>query len=80
MTTATQEQAMSALRQHYDEARRQLAYSGLFGKVLDNKARKLALKLAGITLPEGATIAWATPEGWSDGGYRSSALAEKAAR
>lgn len=36
----------------------------LFGDLLDNKARKLALKMAGIVLPVGLTIAYATPENW----------------
>lgn len=68
---ATREAACAAMTSHYDQARAELARSGLFGKTLDNKARKLALKLAGVSLPEGRTIAWATPDGWADGpGYR----------
>jgi hypothetical protein len=80
MTTITQAQAIAAVRKNYDAARTELANAGMFGKTLDNKARKLALKMAGIELPEGKTIAWATPDGWNVGGYRSGALAKKAAR
>ena len=70
----TKEFATSAMVANYDEGRKQVLAERpeLFGKLLDNKARKMALKLAGIALPDGFTIAWATPEGWGKGshGYR----------
>ena len=72
-----QKLAQQAMIAHYDEARAQLERKGLFGKNLDNKARKLALRLGGIRLPEWATVAWATPDDWAAGGYRSAALAKK---
>lgn len=64
--------ACEAMAAHYDAARAQLANGGGFGKVLDRKARKLAIQLSGVKLPEGSTIAWATPDGWGAGplGYR----------
>lgn len=66
--------AIAAMVANYDEGRKQVLAERpeLFGKLLDNRARKMALKLAGISLPEGFTIAWATPEGWGKGssGYR----------
>jgi hypothetical protein len=83
MTTATvnretlQNQAIqaaqSAIAAHYDTARAELSDSGLFGKELDRKARKLALKMGAFTLPEGWTIAMVTPPGWGQGllGYRA---------
>jgi len=67
----TREQAIEAMEQHYPQARQQLANAGAFGKILDNKARKLALKIAGIELPAGSTIAWATPDDWGKDGYRN---------
>ena len=82
MTTATvnretpQNQAIqaaqAAIAAHYDTARAELSAAGLFGKELDRKARKLALKMGGLTLPEGWTIAMVTPPGWGQGrlGYR----------
>jgi hypothetical protein len=70
MSTVTKQQARAAVVAHYQEALHQFDGSGLFGKKLDNKARKLALKIAGITLPTGCTIAWATPENWNQRGYR----------
>ena len=73
-----QQIAQQAMIAHYDEARAQLEHKGLFGKELDRKARKLALRLGGVRLPEGATIAWATPDDWAEGGYRAEALAVKA--
>lgn len=75
-----QKLAQQAMIDHYDEARAQLGRTGLFGKELDRKARKLALRLGGIRLPEGATIAWATPDDWAEGGYRAAALSVKAAQ
>ena len=68
--------ACAAMSLHYNQAREQLGHTGLFGKALDNKARKLALKMGGITLPPGMTIAWATPEAWgkSPQGYRGPAV------
>ena len=67
--------AAAAMVAHYDAARAavQAERPGLFGKELDRKARKAALKAAGIDLPAGMTIAWATPEGWGAGrlGYRA---------
>jgi hypothetical protein len=71
MSNITREQAIAAMVEFYPQARQQLADSGAFGKVLDNKARKLSLKLANITVPEGLTIAWATPDDWGKNGYRS---------
>lgn len=76
---STPEQAASAMLSHYAAARSQLAATGLFGKALDNKARKLALELAGLSLPDGATIAWATPADWAEDGYRASVRAAKVA-
>lgn len=76
----TREQAIEAMTANYDRARKELLAErpGLFGKQLDNKARKLALKLAGIELPEGCTIAWATPSGWGNGraGYRGTCTSD----
>jgi hypothetical protein len=63
MTTKTEFE--QALIKNYPKAREELCKNGLFGKVLDNKARKLALKMAGLSLPDGKTIAWATPDGWN---------------
>ena len=78
----TREQAIEAMTANYDKAREELlkARPELFGKLLDNKARKLALKLAGIELPEGCTVAWATPHGWAHGsaGYRGTSTNEMA--
>lgn len=80
MTMITRQQAVEAMLAHYDQARQQLADSnpGLFGKHLDNKARKLALKLACVVLPEGATVAYATPDDWGTGrpGYRGRTVAD----
>lgn len=67
----TRDQAIAAMVKFYPQARKQLGSTGLIGKALDNKARKLALKLAGIELPEGYTIAWATPDDWGKDGYRN---------
>lgn len=71
---AARKAACEAMATHYDAARAQLANAaGGFGKELDRKARKLAIKLSGVQLPEWATIAWATPDGWGTGplGYRA---------
>ena len=76
----TQQLAQQAIIDNYDAAREQLANKGMFGKTLDQKARKLALSMAGIQLPDGATLAWATPDDWAAGGYRSAALAAKTDR
>lgn len=70
MTAITREAAITAMTKHYPQARKQLADAGAFGKDLDRKARKLALRLAGVELPEGFTIAWATPDDWAADGYR----------
>ena len=71
--------AQAAMVDHYNEALEQISRErpGLFGKELDRKARRRALRLAGVTLPEGATIAWATPPEWATGGYRRQALDQK---
>lgn len=74
-----QKLAQQAMIDHYDEALAQLECEGLFGKALDRKARKLALRLGGVRLPEWATIAWATPDDWATGGYRTATLSAKAA-
>ena len=78
----TREQAIEAMTANYDKARAELLITRpeLFGKLLDNKARKIALKLAGIELPDGLTIAWATPAGWGHGrtGYRGTSANEMA--
>ena len=68
----TREKAIKEMVENYDKARAQVLADKpeLFGKALDNKARKLALKLAGIALPKGLTIAWATPDRWGHAGYR----------
>ena len=60
-TTCTQEQGQRAINTHFEAAAKQLADAGAFGKKLDNKARKLALKMGGYKLPEGVTIAWCSP-------------------
>lgn len=75
-----QQLAQQAIIKNYDAAREQLSRKGVFGKELDRKARKLALRMAGIQLPDGATLAWATPDDWAAGGYRSAALAAKTDR
>ena len=64
--------AQAAIAAHYDTARAKLGAAGLFGKELDRKARKLAFKMGGCTLPDGWTIAMVTPPGWGQGslGYR----------
>lgn len=67
-----QQLAQQAIINNYDAAREQLSCKGLFGKELDRKARELSLRMAGIQLPDGATLAWATPDGWVTGGYRLS--------
>lgn len=67
-----QQLAQQAIINNYDAAREQLSRKGLFGKELDSKARALSLRMAGIQLPDGATLAWATPDGWAAGGYRLS--------
>lgn len=66
------EAAKAAIVRNYPAARAELS-SGknmFFGKELDRKARKLALKMGGFELPEGWTIAMVTLEGWGAGGYR----------
>lgn len=73
MNSITRQQAIEAMIKFYPQARQQLAETGAFGKTLDNKARKLAIKLAGIILPDGLTIAWATPDDWASDGYRNPA-------
>ena len=65
----SQQLAQQAIINNYDAAREQLSCKGLFGKELDLEARKLSLSMAGIQLPDGATLAWATPDGWVTGGY-----------
>jgi len=68
-------EAQAAMVANYQTARETLVKTtGAFGKELDRKARKLALKMAGIELPEWATIGWATPDDWGSGGYRDSPL------
>lgn len=67
-----QQLAQQAIINNYDAAREQLSCKGLVGKELDRKARELSLRMAGIKLPDGATLAWATPDGWVTGGYRLS--------
>lgn len=64
------EAAQAAMVQNYPAAAAELAKTGLFGKTLDRKARKLALRMGGFTLPEGWTIAMVTPQGWGANGYR----------
>ena len=66
--------AQDAIAKNYNEARGLLASKGLFGKTLDNKARKLALRMGGFKLPDGWTIARVTPSNWGSWGYRSAAL------
>lgn len=63
--------AQTVLLQHYAAARAELARGGMFGKQLDQKARKLALRMGSHTLPEGWTIATVTPAGWGRFGYRA---------
>ena len=58
----TKEQGREAIEQHYSAAAEQLANQGAFGKELNRKARKLALKMGGYKLPEGVNIAWCSPE------------------
>jgi hypothetical protein len=67
------EAAKAAIIEHYATAREQLSKAGAFGKELDRKARKHALKLGGFELPEGWTIAMVTPANWGRGalGYRA---------
>jgi ribosomal protein L16/L10AE len=55
------EAARAGIEKHYKAAREELSKKGLFGETLDRKARKLALKKAGFTLPENWTIAMVTP-------------------
>lgn len=64
--------AQTAIAAHYDAARAELSALGWFGKELDRKARKVALKKGGFGLPEGWTIAMVTPPNWGHGalGYR----------
>lgn len=68
----TRDQAIQSMVTNYPLARAQVLANnpGLFGKTLDNKARKQALRMAGIELQEGMTIAWATPDDWAKNGYR----------
>lgn len=78
-TTATsRQQASDAIARHYDEAREVLSKTGGFGKELDRKSRKLALRMASLKVPEGACIAWATADGWGSGllGYRGQKAAD----
>lgn len=70
--------ANEAMREHFPRAARELANRGKFGKDLDRKARKMALRLGGWRLPPGVTIAWATPDEWATGGYRSAAIMGRA--
>lgn len=62
-TSASREQAAAAIEQHYKAARAVLEVTGQFDKNLDRKARKLALRMGGLKVPEGACIAWATVQG-----------------
>lgn len=72
MINISREQAIAAMVSFYPQARRELTLSStLFGKALDRHSRRLALKLSGVELPEGMTIAWATPPGWGKDGYRA---------
>lgn len=66
--------AAEAMREHFSRAAAELAGRGKFGKDLDRRARKLALRMGGWRLPAGVTIAWATPDGWAAGGYRGAAI------
>ena len=61
LITCTQEQGLQAINTHFEAAAKQLAEKGTFGKKLNNKARKLALKMGGYKLPEGMCIAWCSP-------------------
>ena len=61
LIVCTKEQGLQAIAQHFEAAAKQLGDQGLFGKELNRKARKLALKMAGYKLPEGVTIAWCSP-------------------
>ena len=61
LTICTQEQGQHAIATHYETAAKKLSDKGVFGKELNRKARKLALKMAGYKLPEGVTIAWCSP-------------------
>ena len=45
----------------YQTAAAALSEQGFFGKNLDRKARKLALQMGGLVLPDGWTIAAVTP-------------------
>ncbi len=72
----TQAQAKAAVIEHYNDARAQLSATGAFGKNLDRKARKLALRLGGLRLPEQYDIAWATPSVWGANGYRCTTSAQ----
>lgn len=69
-----QAKAQAAMAAKYEEGRAQALAKdpGLFGKQLDRAARRRAIQLAGVQLPAGMTIAWATPAGWGHGplGYR----------
>ncbi len=76
---ALQPIAYAAIREHYQAARTELSRSGMCGKKLDYKARRLALCMGAITLPDDRTLSWATPLNWSAGGYRSTALDKKTA-
>lgn len=56
-----QEEFQFAIAQNYVKAK-----SLLLGTQLnDLKVREFALKIAGLVLPEGKSIEWATPEGWN---------------
>ena len=71
-STPEQQAAARAMLSNYDAARAKLAATGLFGKTLDRQDRKLALSMGGVEIPEGMTVARATPHGWGAGplGYR----------
>lgn len=58
------EAAKKAVADNYPAARATLSRQGLFGKELDRKARKLAFKMGGFSLPEGWSIARVTPDVW----------------
>lgn len=58
----TKEQGLQAIETHYEAAAKQLVEKGAFGKELNRKARKLALKMGGYKLLEGVNIAWCSPE------------------
>jgi hypothetical protein len=83
LTLKDQARAQLAVVENYEAGRKQVLsdpeHLGEFGKRLDNKARKAALRIAGVELPEGLNVAWATPEDWHQGGYRAEDRAAKVA-